>query len=496
MDGRLGPLSLPRALPKHLGAVRSSRHPSELAHLRNLSSHKRVPTTEHSFEAYPSGMLVSICWYPTEEGMSPRRQSVRARRHPRRACPPRLNLLLARSTQTRTRRGVGSVGRWRNARFAFFSRLAFCGRCGCRLPEGPCLSDVVWLASSSSQRSAAGRAQPPPDQLSAFYKLVDKTVIAGTLCRHARVVELSASAAVQAEALFGGDDSLVVANLRMCESQALTSLAIRASGAERAALFRRSWAVLVSVVPLLLRRMEANTLLPGTIKEEELDYYAHAQAAAGMALDEPVLSPAALRAAVTTIGYNTLLDALYRSLDLLRDPNCLAAHKKMVESFVLQGLEVIPLTASTSTDLIAGEESLVTIVEEDVNPRNYGSAFCASVLRKWRSNAVRSVLQARGVLQTGIADSGQDAAEFDARQRADIAKHGLRDCALPSCSKTEKTVKEFAGCTGCRSVVYCCLEHQALDWRAHKKACREKEAARLAADEEADDGAGARAAAA
>ena len=97
-----------------------------------------------------------------------------------------------------------------------------------------------------------------------------------------------------------------------------------------------------------------------------------------------------------------------------------------------------------------------------------------------------SVLRARGVLQTGVAKYEEMNAEFDARQRADVAKHGLRNCALPSCTKTEKTVKEFAGCTGCRSVVYCCLEHQALDWRAHKKACREKEAARLAAEEEAD----------
>ena len=82
-----------------------------------------------------------------------------------------------------------------------------------------------------------------------------------------------------------------------------------------------------------------------------------------------------------------------------------------------------------------------------------------------------SVLQARGVLQTGIAKYEQSSAEFEARQRADVAKHGLRDCNLPSCSKTKKTAKEFAGCTGCRSVVYCCLEHQALDWDAHIQTC-------------------------
>ena len=75
--------------------------------------------------------------------------------------------------------------------------------------------------------------------------------------------------------------------------------------------------------------------------------------------------------------------------------------------------------------------------------------------------------------------------EFKARRPADIAKHGLRDCALSSCAKTELTVKEFAGCSGCRSVVYCCL-----DWRKHKKACREAKAERLAAEVVADDEAG------
>ena len=350
------------------------------------------------------------------------------------------------------------------------------------------------MASSSSQRGT----RPPPDQLDSFYKLVDKRTIAGQLCRYARDAELSASAAVQAEALFGGDDSLVVADLRMHESNSLTlQTTAEANGAEREAHFRRSWASLVLlIIPQLLRRLEANTLRPGTAREEELDYYAHVQAAACKAQNEPVPPPYVLRGAASVMGYNTLLDAMFRSLDLLSLPLWPAAQKRMAELFVLQGLDVIPLTAGIPARLIGNEGGLVLIIEEVMNPQKYEPAFCAGVLRKWRSNAVSSVLRARGVLQTGIAASQQHNAEFQARQRADIAKHGLRDCPLPSCSKTEKTVKEFAGCSGCRSVVYCCLEHQALDWRAHKKVCREKEAARLAAEEEADKEGGAGAAAA
>ena len=324
----------------------------------------------------------------------------------------------------------------------------------------------AWMASSSAQRGAASRARPPPDQLASFYKLVDKKVIAGVLCRHARSAELSAQAAVQAEALFG-DDSLVLASLRMCESESFNSLNLQASGAEKEALLRRSWKLLVSLVTLLLRRLEADTLLPGTIREEELDVEAHALAATVKAKNKQV-SPALLRAAASTMGYKTLLSAMFRSLDLLPFPYWTQHERKMVASFVLRGLDIIPRTAGIPADATTGEENLVSIIKEVLSPQRHGPAFCDLVLRKWRSEAVSSVLRARGVLQTGIAEYEQCKAEFIARQHADIAKHGLRDCALSSCAKMEKTVKEFAGCSGCRSVVYCCLEHQALDWRAHK----------------------------
>ena len=146
-------------------------------------------------------------------------------------------------------------------------------------------------------------------------------------------------------------------------------------------------------------------------------------------------------------------------------------------------LDVIPRTSDLHELPFATENSMFALIEQLMSPQNYEPAFCAAVPRKWRSDAVTSVLRARGLLQTSIAFHEENTAGFKARQREDIAKHGLRDCALPSCSKTEKTVKEFAHCSGCRSVVYCCAEHQGLHWTKHKKACRAKQAELLAAEE-------------
>ena len=308
------------------------------------------------------------------------------------------------------------------------------------------------MASPSAQREAA-RAPPPPDQLASFYKLVDKQVIAGVLCRHARNAELSAQAAVQAEALFG-NNSLAVADLRMAESAALAELAVDASGVEqKVAFLRKSWAVLVPVNNLLLHRLSTNTLLSGTITAEEMDYEVHFKAVASKAKNEPNPCPVVLRDWASMLGYNTLMDAMFSYLDLLQHVFWAQHEREMMKSFVLQGLDVIPRTAGIPAGLIVGEDALVAKIEKRMNPHRYEPAFCAAVLRKWRSNETSSVLRARGVLQTEITTYKQDSADFEARQRADIAKHGLRDCALPSCSKTEKTVKEFAGCSGCRSVV-------------------------------------------
>jgi hypothetical protein len=52
---------------------------------------------------------------------------------------------------------------------------------------------------------------------------------------------------------------------------------------------------------------------------------------------------------------------------------------------------------------------------------------------------------------------------------ADVARHGLRRCALPSCNVQEPHPKLFKLCGRCRSAAYCCAQHSKEDWKRHKR---------------------------
>ena len=343
--------------------------------------------------------------------------------------------------------------------------------------------------ASSSERGAArapGARPPPlpppaPEEVASFYALVEKRVRAEVLSRDARCAELSERAAKQAERLWGEKNSLVVADLRVSEAIALRGMAdASTSTSEKEALLQSEWAILVPVHALLLRRLADNTLLPGTNKEEEVAYCARSQAFTYKARDKPVPGTAVLQAFGVLLGYTTLLDAVFLTLALLNELRGSGLPRESAHSFVLTALDAIPRTATMQTRS-ASEEALVAMIETNMTPQNFEPSFCAAVLRKWRSNAVADVLRARGVLQTGVAANQENIAAFKARQRADIEKIGLRECAWPSCDKVERTVREFKQCSGCRSVWYCSPEHHTLDWGVHRKDCQKLDKTRRAA---------------
>ena len=215
------------------------------------------------------------------------------------------------------------------------------------------------MASPSSQQGA--REALPPDQLTALYSLADKFLNASALNRHARAAELSARGALKAEALLG-DNSVVVVHLRVNESRSLANLAATASGAEQVALCRRSWSSLLSVLAILERRLASDTLLPGTVRKEESDYYVHVQASIYAAQNKPVVLPADLQILGSTIGCSVLLGALYRSLNFLVkifQSWWTDAQRKIVESFVRAFLSsaFFPLTLVPTERLCSGISS-------------------------------------------------------------------------------------------------------------------------------------------
>ena len=342
--------------------------------------------------------------------------------------------------------------------------------------------------ASSSERGAA-RAPgapppplplPPPEEVAAFYALVEKRVIAGVLNRHTRCAELSERVARHGERLYG-ENSLVVADLRVTEATSLRNLAIAStSSSEQEALRLRARAILVPVHALLLRRLADNTLLPGTNTAGEVTYYASSQAFDGKAQGKPVLSEAVLQRQGVVLGYTTLLDAVYQTLALLMEVRGTPLPWKSAHSFVLTALDAIPRTATMQHRLMS-EANLVGMIKTNMKLQNFDPSFYAALLRKWRSSAVADVLRARSMLQTGVATYQENLAEFEARRRADIKKIGLRECAWPSCDKVERTVREFKQCSGCRSVWYCSPEHHKLDWGAHRKDCQKLDKARRAA---------------
>jgi hypothetical protein len=52
---------------------------------------------------------------------------------------------------------------------------------------------------------------------------------------------------------------------------------------------------------------------------------------------------------------------------------------------------------------------------------------------------------------------------------ADVARHGLRSCALPACGATEQYRKTYKLCGRCRGAAYCCASHSKEDWKRHTR---------------------------
>ena len=107
----------------------------------------------------------------------------------------------------------------------------------------------------------------------------------------------------------------------------------------------------------------------------------------------------------------------------------------------------------------------------------------------WQRIQRSGVLQARHINDEHTQEAARGALEFGTAVLNSRAAPGLRSCALPGCGAKEAHPAHFKSCAACRTVVYCCREHQVAGWPAHKKACKAARKAASAKDEAGPSGA-------
>jgi len=104
----------------------------------------------------------------------------------------------------------------------------------------------------------------------------------------------------------------------------------------------------------------------------------------------------------------------------------------------------------------------------------------------WARVQASGVLQRRDLHIAGKDMTSEREENRHHREAADARqeKRGLRSCGLASCGAKEAHVSHFKGCGACKTVFYCCREHQLEDWPAHKAACKAARKAAAADDKQ------------
>ncbi len=312
----------------------------------------------------------------------------------------------------------------------------------------------------------------------------------GQKAHYARAAEKYSRAAEEAEKALPVPDCLVACALRVLQLDTLLSHAT-ASAAEPAdahdALREACLRLLPSAVAVLERRKAAGTLLPGSCRPEEEAYqravkrhkmelagYTQAYATMEAAELAPLVGVDTYYRAATSVAF--MLEHVYFSerAFVLSDEQKHAAYLYITSAVKLMARpRDFDGHLSCEPELVRRLRMLIPRLSDADEPAV--RKLCAA----WRRLLRSGVLRARGI-DEGIDEALQVTANIRANAAAEAAARGLRECALAGCASKEVHVSQFKKCGACRTVCYCCREHQLEDWHAHKAAC--KAARKTAAD--------------
>ena len=326
-------------------------------------------------------------------------------------------------------------------------------------------------------------------RVDAFYEKADELAVKGHLLRAA---ENFGRAAEAARAL--GEDNLVAVHLQLRQSNLVGTFSIVAPDDTtephvRAAHRAQCVTLLSGAVAALERRRQAGTLLEGKCAAAE---------EAWRVLDILRLNPGCTAAEASSwaalVGYEELLRAGKSASEVLARAHefaaaCSAAQLHAFAQHAAHAAEAMQQPrrhGDVPMDIESNFTNALRIAVAEAAACGVVVAGAVQLLAAALQRLQRSgVLQARHVAQSSGSMQKEQRALQAAMQKS-LRAPGLRTCALPGCGAREAHPAHFKSCAACRTVVYCCREHQVAGWPAHKKACK---AARKAAEEE-EDGAG------
>jgi len=170
-----------------------------------------------------------------------------------------------------------------------------------------------------------------------------------------------------------------------------------------------------------------------------------------------------------SVQHQELLSLIVRAFDSLCKPRPLDETPLICEVMLVHKMLEFQKSDTVKRIAVSRDRALFSQVEQ--------------IWDAWARVQADGVLQRRGLhvfdvdLTSAYEQDRRNLEAANARQ----ARRGLRSCGLASCGAKEAHVNHFKRCSACKTIVYCCKEHQLEDWPAHKAACK---AARKAAAEE------------
>ena len=314
----------------------------------------------------------------------------------------------------------------------------------------------------------------------------------GHFARSRAKFDAAIAAAAEQAALACRADCLILAGLR------LYSLLPEPCIAEEGTLSREEFDALETrleeACATLCRRRDAGTLTRGRFSPLEERWFVRFAMMGNECVRTPTLqwSRSLAREGVPsgrhtvdsgTLGFFLYSEVLCKRMDLARmalreiaitQEEALAHWQRAAEDVVAAtGL----LATMRGRDLV---KTLFVVVPKklrqiaDIYAPVAGPAWCAAVAAARRTLEQYCLMSSDQAAARAKSDAEAQAGlrNLDAARAAADAAATLRTCALASCGAREAHAAHFKVCSGCRRAAYCCREHQAADWRAHKAACK------------------------